>query len=38
MPQKWINQIVCGDALATLKQMPDDFVDTIVTSPPYWGL
>lgn len=32
------NKIVCGDALEVLKQIPSDFVDTIITSPPYWGL
>ena len=27
-----------GDALTTLRRMPDSFVQTIVTSPPYWSL
>jgi len=36
--EKWINQIICGDVLEILKQMPDNFVDCIITSPPYWGL
>jgi len=31
----WINKIHCGDALEILRRMPDDFVDTIITSPPY---
>lgn len=35
---KWINRIHQGNTLDLLKQMPDNFVDTIVTSPPYWGL
>jgi DNA modification methylase len=26
-----------GDALAVLKQMPDDTMDCCMTSPPYWG-
>lgn len=34
----WINQIHQGDALTLLKEMPSDFVDTIITSPPYFGL
>lgn len=34
----FVNKIICGDALEVLKQMPDEFVDCIVTSPPYWGL
>jgi site-specific DNA-methyltransferase (cytosine-N4-specific) len=28
----------CGDALATLRQMPDQSVNCAVTSPPYYGL
>ena len=38
MPQEWINKIICGNTLEVLKQMPDNFVNTIITSPPYWGL
>jgi DNA modification methylase len=29
-----LNTIICGDALETLKTMPDEFVNTVVTSPP----
>lgn len=25
-----------GDALAVLRSMPDESVDCVVTSPPYW--
>ena len=32
------NKILCGDALEVLKEVPDESVDTIITSPPYWGL
>lgn len=32
---KWVNEIIQGDTLSVLKQMPSNFVDTIVTSPPY---
>ena len=35
---KYINQIICGDALETLKLLPDSSIDEVVTSPPYWGL
>lgn len=28
----------CGDALTVLSVMPDESVDCVVTSPPYWGL
>lgn len=33
-----VNQVICGDALTVLRQMPDASVDCVVTSPPYWGL
>ena len=33
-----LNKIYQGDTLKVLKTFPNDFVDTIVTSPPYWGL
>jgi site-specific DNA-methyltransferase (adenine-specific) len=32
----WENQIVCGDAQTTLRELPSDSVDTVVTSPPYF--
>jgi len=33
-----VNQIIQGDTLEVLKTFSDDFIDTIITSPPYWGL
>lgn len=33
-----LNTIYCGDALETLKTFPDECVQCVVTSPPYWGL
>jgi len=33
-----LNKIYQGDTLEVLKTFPDNFVDTIITSPPYWGL
>jgi DNA modification methylase len=32
------NKIICGDALEVLKKIPDESVDCIITSPPYWCL
>jgi len=32
------NIIICGDTLKTLKTLPTESIDTIITSPPYWGL
>ena len=31
-------KILIGDVLEQLKNLPDESVDTIVSSPPYWGL
>lgn len=33
-----LNKIYQGDCVATMKTWPDAFVQTVVTSPPYWGL
>ena len=32
------NRIIVGDCLEILRSWPDGFVQTVVTSPPYWGL
>ena len=32
------SKIICGDALASLQELPDGIVRCCVTSPPYWGL
>ena len=32
------NQIILGDALDVLKTLPDECVQMVVTSPPYFGL
>jgi len=33
-----LNKIICGDALTVLKTLPDNLVDCVMTSPPYWAL
>jgi len=33
-----INTIINGDTLTELKKFPDNLVDCVITSPPYWGL
>jgi len=33
-----INKILCGDAIALIKDVPDEHVNCVVTSPPYYGL
>ena len=30
------NRIICGDSLSVLRQLPDDWCPTAITSPPYW--
>lgn len=32
------NKIYQGDTLEVLKSWPDEFVECVITSPPYWGL
>jgi len=32
----WENRILCSDALASLRELPSDLIDTVVTSPPYF--
>lgn len=31
-------EVIVGDNRETLKALPDQSVQTVVTSPPYWGL
>jgi site-specific DNA-methyltransferase (adenine-specific) len=41
MPQslnQFVNQIICGDARQVLQQFPDESIDCVITSPPYWAL
>ncbi len=33
--EKYINKIICGNAVDVMKEMPDNSIDLIVTSPPY---
>jgi DNA modification methylase len=33
-----LNKIYCGDAINVLENIPDKFIDCVVTSPPYWAL
>lgn len=35
---KITDTIIQGDSLAVLKELPDECVDCVITSPPYWGL
>lgn len=34
----FVNQVLEGDVLARLRELPDEAVHCVVTSPPYWGL
>lgn len=35
---QWLNEVHQGDARKKLAQMPDESVDMVITSPPYYGL
>ncbi len=35
LPAEYTNRIVCADSLAALKELPDNCIDLIFTSPPY---
>jgi DNA modification methylase len=35
---KYINQIICGDALVMMEQIKRESIHLIITSPPYWNL
>lgn len=34
-PEQFLNQIIYGDAVSTMKKFSDNSIDLIVTSPPY---
>ena len=36
MFSSWLNQVHCGDALSLMRQMPEEWIDCTVTSPPYY--
>ena len=33
-----VNQILCGNALEVLKDLPENSINCSISSPPYWGL
>jgi len=33
-----LNQVLCGDCQEIMAELPEDSIDLVVTSPPYWGL
>jgi len=33
-----INKIHCGDNIELMRKLPDNSIDMVITSPPYWGL
>jgi len=36
--KQYIDKILQGDVIETLRKLPGDLVDCVVTSPPYWSL
>jgi len=37
-PDDFVNKVICGDCLEVMKQIPGEYIDMAITSPPYWGL
>jgi len=37
-PDDFINKIICGDCFEVMKDIPDNFIDLTITSPPYDNL
>ncbi|RLG16709.1 hypothetical protein DRN69_00045 [Candidatus Pacearchaeota archaeon] len=35
--ENFVNKIIQGNALDVLKRLPDECIDCVITSPPYWG-
>lgn len=33
---QFVNKIINADALEALKKLPDESINCVVTSPPYW--
>jgi len=38
LPNNFENQIITGDALSVLRNMPDECCHVAITSPPYWNM
>jgi len=38
MTELEVNKIICGDTLEQLKKLPDESINCVMTSPPYWAL
>jgi len=36
--EKYINKVIQGDCLEVMKTFPDESIDCVMTSPPYWNL
>jgi len=36
--EEFLNQIICGNCLEVMKEMPSESIDLVMFSPPYWGL
>jgi modification methylase len=34
-PDDFVNKIICGDCISVMKQIPDESLDLVITSPPY---
>lgn len=34
--ESWIPKVILGDVREVAKLLPNDFIDCVITSPPYW--
>jgi len=37
-PNDHLNKVICGDCLDVVKDIPNEVIDLVVTSPPYGNL
>ena len=38
LPSRFVDKILCGDAYQVLQKFPDESIDCVVSSPPYWAM
>lgn len=37
MNDNFLNKITCGDSLNLMKELPDNYINLVITSPPYFN-
>lgn len=36
--EEFINKVICGDVMRSIRKIPDKSIDSVITSPPYYQL